>query len=356
MSTRTEYLDPLPATNGNGHANGNGHKKVFELAPVKTPEEAEREIVKDIAPKIRRYVRSDPNLTGGAKFFFDALLDDSFMYQFGGTGRGVLYVSIADLATRYHHDEKTIKAWRDELVERRWIWYQKGWPFPEWRITNLCPAPEDKSDNQAVQMVLGRAEAARQKGNFSGEGFLDHSESKPQQIPDSQPDFSGSNRENFPEQPGIFPGVNRKISPSLGGEIPVCDRKDSGLLRDTSTRVNGKISRSEPEILPAKSDKPTRPPASNGGLEKSPRSGEEGVIEKGGGPPPKKGSWEAEFAKWEFGLTKLFHRELRPILEDLEGEKTKIKEFDAPSPARTEKLARLKQKITAVKSKLNGPE
>src|SRR5258707_5982796 len=124
----------MTETNGTQH-NGNGHvKKGFELDPVKGPEEVEREYVRDIAPKIRRHVREDPYLSGGAKFFFYALLDDSFMHTLGGNGRGKLFATVKELARRYKHDRKTIVAWRDELEPRRWIWVRDEWPICECRV------------------------------------------------------------------------------------------------------------------------------------------------------------------------------------------------------------------------------
>jgi len=259
-ATNTSDYLPSESEQRNGANGHNGHKKVFELAPVKGPEEAELEYIREFAPKLRRKIREDEALSGGAKFFYMALLDDSFMWKFGGNGRGQLWVTVQDLAERYKHDRKTIEAWREELCARRWVYYRRDWPFPEWRITNLCPAPETRNETAAAQMSLGRAaseEAAARDGKVSRTPENGHF---PSQVPDNG-NGDGKDRkcnwEKTEVQSPIFPSATSDPSPVSVGESPSCTSDLSQSRCHTSGSAISDLSQSDKESLP--SEPPSRP-------------------------------------------------------------------------------------------------
>jgi len=152
-----EYL-PNESEHPPHSSNGNGHGKVFRLAPVESAaEEARDNVIRKIAPQIRRDVRNDTRVSPGAAFFFYCLLDDCFWHQVGGHGTGRIYASLKDLADRYHHHKDTVARWRDELINCEWLYCRDEWPLTEWRLTPLMPAPENSPHQRAVQMSLGRA-------------------------------------------------------------------------------------------------------------------------------------------------------------------------------------------------------
>lgn len=154
----TIEIPTAASENGNGNGNGNGHKKPFELAPVKTPEQIAAEATRKIAPEIRRGVHFS-RLPAPVKFFFDALLDLSFMHCYGGSGRGKIFITERDLSRLLRHDKDSIAKWRDRLIRERLIWIRKGWPKNEWRICALCPAPETEVRFTEYDNIRGRAAA-----------------------------------------------------------------------------------------------------------------------------------------------------------------------------------------------------
>jgi len=152
-NNRSDYL---PNENGNG--NRNGHTPPFRLAPPLNPEEeARNEVLREIAPKIRRKIREDSDLSAGAKFFFYALFDDCFWHAVGGHGTGQIFADIRTLSERYFHDEKSIGRWQKELVKGGWLWTNYEWPMTEWRLTPLMAPPISAPAKRAVQMSLGKA-------------------------------------------------------------------------------------------------------------------------------------------------------------------------------------------------------
>ena len=154
-------------TNGNG--NGNGHQKAFVLERPKTAEEIAQESTRKIAPEIRRAVRS-MKIPAAAKFLFDAILDDTFMFDFGGDGRGTLLASIHDLAIRYRHDKDSIVKWAGILRDKEVLWFHKCWPWFEWRVTAICPAPQSKASS--IQKIKARASAKRTQSKAESIGNL----------------------------------------------------------------------------------------------------------------------------------------------------------------------------------------
>ena len=138
-------------TNGNGE-----HEKAFVLAKPKTPEEIEQEGKRKMAPQIR----SDINFTrhpAPAKFFYSALLDLTFLYKFGGDGRGRIFTNVIKLARILKHHKDSISKWRDYWIAQKLLWVSEGWPRQEWRICPLYPAPASQTGQEEFDYIVGRA-------------------------------------------------------------------------------------------------------------------------------------------------------------------------------------------------------
>lgn len=146
------------------------HEKVFELARAKTAEEIAHEQNRKIAPEIRRAVRL-MSIPAAAKFLFDAILDDTFMFDFGGDGRGRLIASVRDLAKRYGHSRDSITKWAQILERKEVLWFDRCWPYQEWRVTAICPAPDHKAN--MIQKIKARASAKRAANNAATLGQSD---------------------------------------------------------------------------------------------------------------------------------------------------------------------------------------
>jgi len=104
-----------------------------------------------------------------AKFLFDAILDDTFMYDFGGDGKGSMIASAKDLAIRYGHDDESIKRWAQILVNCGVIHVTKSWPDQEWYISAVRPSPISKANMR--QRARARAAGLRDPDNSVTVGF-----------------------------------------------------------------------------------------------------------------------------------------------------------------------------------------
>jgi hypothetical protein len=140
----------------NGNGNGNGHEKPFVLAKPKTAEEIDLESKRKIAPQIR----SDVNFShhpAPEKFFFGALLDLTFLYRFGGDGRGRIFTNVIKLSRILKHHKDSIAKWRDYWVREKLLWVSEGWPRQEWRICPLYPAPSAQTGQDEFDYIVGKA-------------------------------------------------------------------------------------------------------------------------------------------------------------------------------------------------------
>lgn len=243
----------------NGNGNGNSHKKAFELGPVKTPEQIAAEATRKIAPEIRRGVHFS-RLPGAAKFFFDALLDLSFMHCYGGSGRGKIFITVRDLSRLLKHHKDSIGIWRDVLIEERLIWVREGWPKSEWRICALCPPPETDYKFGEYQTILGKAAALA-----PDEVCLDSSHTPFLPKNGDSPRISEGNGHTEPENPATCagglgqrvldsrpacpkpPATKGGFSRTLGPKPPATLSQDSGLYcpKSPATRAEGSGSNKE---------------------------------------------------------------------------------------------------------------
>lgn len=136
-------------------------EKPLELSRPKSPEEIYQEGVRKIAPQLRRAVRQ-MRIPAGAKFFYDALLDDTFMYDFGGNCHGSMTNSLRRLATRYGHNKDTLKNWSDILIAKEVIWVDDSeWPFRNWHISAIVPQPAARANSS--QIARAKASAAKER-------------------------------------------------------------------------------------------------------------------------------------------------------------------------------------------------
>lgn len=204
----SEYLPNPTETNGNG----NGHaQKVFELAPVVSPDAIVQETVKKIAPQLRRPVHFS-NLPAGVKFFFDAILDLSYMHCYGGSGRGKIFTSIRDLSRLLQHDRDTITIWRDRLIAEKLIWVSGGWPRSEWRICALCPAPDTDFRVSEFQAIQGKAASLEQSRNIPHSDFGAKPED-PTRIAEETGQSGGGNPARLAGSSGTPGGILRHTRP-----------------------------------------------------------------------------------------------------------------------------------------------
>lgn len=218
--------------------NSNGHTKAFESVPPKSAEEIALETTRKIAPEIRRGVRS-MKIPAQAKFLFDAILDDTFMFEFGGDGHGRLIASVRDLAKRYRHDKDSIIKWATVLRDKEVLWFERCWPFQEWRVTALCAAPDHRAS--MIQKIKARASARRHQANKAeGIGVADFS-SKNGQSPSKSEGVGVSDGQKPPNKAeGIGASVGRyrsnapKGSDTNRGKVRSNAPKGSDVSSDTS--------------------------------------------------------------------------------------------------------------------------
>lgn len=221
MQNRADYIEQDQTQHHSQNGNGNGHKKPFELAPVKSAEEIAFEATRKIAPMVRKAVHFS-RLPAAAKFFFDALLDLSFLHCYGGSGKGKIFISVRDLSRLLKHDKDSITAWRDLLIKERHVWTRDGWPKSEWRICALCAPPETDFRPSEWSYVMGKAAALEdgslptglflpQKGNSPSntEEIGGHDTKTPDKVSDTFPSRVGSLRTDCPVP-----------SPKNGGSLP----------------------------------------------------------------------------------------------------------------------------------------
>jgi len=282
LQTHAPSRYATPTTNGNGNGNG-------DHTPA---DDTREELIKDIAPKIRRRVREDSELSAGAKFLFFCLLDDCFWHKVGGHGTGRIFDTLRRIAKRYRHNKSTVAEWRDELIKREWLYCRHEWPLTEWRLTPLMPAPDDSPHQAAVQMSLGKA--AKEDNDQDGEGVRNS----------GQPPANGA-KPAFPARSSGKAGepVRKTGSPSpekrdsVSGKPDQCVRKSGQVVAGIPDTLSGTSGRSDPEIRtdsPGDPDalagktapSPTiqaRPIGQNEPRENTPRSRESGGKEQKGG-------------------------------------------------------------------------
>ena len=257
--------------------NENGNQKPFTLAPIKSPEEIALEGSKRIAPEIRRSVQELNHMSMSAKGFFAAILDYSYMYSYGGNGRGKLFASIRDLSHWLHHDKDSITSWRDVLVAARVLWVRDGWPKSEWRICALCSPPEHRGSE--YQSIMARASSQEEMSLGEQSGNLPHTPPF-SENPIKTEDFGHSGGQNTPHSAesfrrggGILPHFLGETFRQTSGRIPTSQGKPSATLTETFRRVHRKFPPWEP----------LNPSILRRLLRRS------GVLELGGGgsPPPK---------------------------------------------------------------------
>lgn len=282
---RSEYL-PHEAEahhqNGNGSHNGNGTGKVFRLAPAVTPEEEARtEVLREIAPRIRRKVREDSRLSAGAKFFFYALFDDCFWHAVGGHGTGQIFADIRTLAERYGHDEKSIIRWREELEEAGWLWTNYQWPMTEWRLTPLMPAPAFSPHKKAVQMSLGRA--AKPVGETPTTPRTGGKSAKNGGTPGGRGQNGHSPTPSFPTPVGETPVERGHFGGDSVGGTPTGEGHNAHGLPPEIPRAkggtptsDGQDAHDQTESHPRPHAKSSRPLGQNGSGEKTPGEGSNG--------------------------------------------------------------------------------
>jgi hypothetical protein len=350
----------MSAHDENQQNSKNGHREPpFRLAPIQSPEEEARDkVLRSIAPQLRRAIREDDRLSVGAKFFWVCLFDDCFWREVGGFGTGQLFADIDTLALRYHHDERSIRNWRDELEETGWLWTNYEWPMTEWRLTSLMPAPTEHKHKKALQRTLGLA-ASGKSPESSKTG------------PEAQ---KGGDSAKNPKESGTFSRRARENDPDCAEQNAVARGTECSELAEQNTAESGKISRERPHSIPgatAKNDGsdgktfhsqvhsvPQEHAVSSNGRgqkgsgETTPRSMEKGVKGGGGTPAPENGL-EEEIKAWRASLNGCFQSKLEKKLSKFKAQ------LRTASAAKNEAASRLRdlleRKIAILSELIDGP-
>lgn len=312
----------------------NGKNKAFELAPVKTPEQVESETKRKIAPQIRDAVFK-MKLQAQVKFFFAALLDITFLYKYGGDGRGRIWTNVQKLSRLFKHDKDSITKWRDRLAEENLIWVSNGWPTQQWRICALYPAPEDYRPAEE-DYILGRAGAAEKEesGNLPQGVFLSQNQKSPQiseEIRRSAPKTPAHHAEGIGTVRGNLPHCKGNPSPHNRGNLPQGAPKPSA----TCAEVLGK-GIPIPSALCSDKSRTTKetPIGEFGGLEAK--------LEGKGSLPPKiellKAFKNKAWGSWALSLAYKYQRELKELRVDLLSQQKQLEPGDQQIPDIAERL------------------
>jgi hypothetical protein len=346
MNVRDDYL-PSDREQANPYAhetqnqNGNVHRKIFELARPKTPEEIVEEFTRSTMPQLRRACSKDKRLKRhvGAKWLFAQLSDDSFMNCFGGNGRGKIWTSLKELRRRYGHDEETLSQWAKKLEEAGWIWIQRSWPLWCFAISGVTAQPE----LFVPEFARVRARASNDPNKTVSDGFV--------QKNDETVKNGANNRESPVTKPSVTVSEtvthgqrNRhsrfhqpSLTPPFGGE----SRSDQPSVTVGPTVSDGQTNRQSP----------VGPTVAHGAGKESPLG--KGRRELTEGDPHQEigvsgeNSQEAEFQKWKLSLNGRFPSKLETLLERLTVQHGKT----PPGPARNF----LRRKIHVVQEILDGP-
>lgn len=315
---------------------GNGHSKPFTLAPVKSPEEIAEEHLRKIAPEIRRAVAEINGLGMPAKGFFSAILDYTFMYRYGGSGRGKLFASVKDLSAWLHHDKDSITAWRDQLEQRGLIWTRDGWPKSEWRICALCPAPAQRGTE--YQSIMGKAagDGQEQSGNLPLSHLNSISPGKTDVSGRSEGTESPHKAEIFRRGRGNCPLHEGKVSPDRGGNHPQGQGKPSAGPGESIPKSQGKPSAGVADTFPHTKESPVE---------------NRRIGDKEGGrhspPPATQVQEEVELENWRKTLQDMFPSKRDKLMERLKGQLSQ----ETAQNVRTF----LKRKIAILRSFIDGP-
>jgi len=325
--------------------------KPFTLAPIKSPEEIALEGTRKMAPEIRGAVRG-LRIAAGAKFFFDALLDLSFLHCYGGSGRGKIFISTKDLSRLTRHNKDTITNWKEILEEERLIWVRESWPKSEWRICALCPPPVSAHNGSEADYIRGKA-ASHDTGEQSGNLPLGAENGQNAVFgPNSAP--SSDTKRKTSACPSEEPGQSvRRIPPDrpknpdgkagFSGQTVRKFRTDCPDSSDGVSENPGQTVRILPPVCPKDSASVSEGFRAN---KETPLGEQESRSMEGGATPP--GLDVPSTNKWLKRIDRMFPRELEKVKSDL---KLTLKNL---LTEKSKNVARWKLK--QVEERLTGPQ
>jgi hypothetical protein len=333
----------IPTYSENG-GNGNGHKKPFELAPVKTPEQIQAETVRRIAPEVRATVHF-ARLPAAAKFFFDALLDLTFMHKFGGSGRGKIFISIRDLSQLLQHDKDSIATWRDTLIEHHHVWFREGWPESEWRICAICPPPQTEFQFNERRFIKGKAAALEEVepgGNLPHTPFF-------AQNGDSPPISEGF-RQSEGKEPVPLAETFRQTDRNLPPDCPTPSARNGGRIPPDCPKPSAGVGEGTPLHCPTPSARRAEgfrhtkeTPVGTGGS-----GAQECVREPGSGSPSTHTVLEFEPLDWKV-LARLRPGLAVKMIERAQKFIRDVQESRKPEPNAEEVIAVCKRRIKEIR-------
>lgn len=330
----------------NEQLNGNGHRPAFRISPSEPD-------LGQLILQARDEVVEDNNLSLGSRLMFVRILDLS-VRQASNVRPGVVTISQMKLAEKFGVSERTVWAWRSELIRAKYVWLSKQWMPNSWPIdtyhVSLIHPPANSGDKTTVEGLWGN-------GKRRGEPVRGLGARQPGQV---QIPGTGVRRNGL----RLAKSVNVPGKSSVLLENATADRSQlrasteagfgsppkqasapnrSGLRFPTEADCDG-----EPKQVAVPNRSPLRP-ATETGCEHKKATGEGSSHSEGGRtpPPPPIDDKEAAFKKWEGRLDDMRNSDLRKLDEMI------AREFrDA---ATDEAKAIAKRKLVAVRLRTRGP-
>lgn len=334
----------------------NDHKKPFTLAPV-GPDYAE------IVPKARRTVGFNATLTLGARLFF-ALLTDFSLWTGVNQRPGVIRKPNSYWARKLGVSERTIQAWKAELLATGDVWLTEKWmknSYPEtvYHVAAIVGPPVETTEAERADAnpededePLSNRRRRRTLTRLPSGRF--GKPATPETAEPSKSALSAQNTDSVDRASGNLPSPTEASFRS--------ERKDASAPHGSPLPLSHE-GNFRPERKPASAldGSPLPLPAETGfrGLRKQPA--DKGEVQIGGlrqksqgkavpavpAAPPELSSEEKAFRKWEGRLDKMFDRELRQVKADLQKAlKTLMTEAGKAS---------CRRKLAAVEERLTGP-
>lgn len=328
----SEYLP-----NGNGHSNGNGHQKVFELT---------RTIDSDTIAVLeaRRACRADQRLNRSMKACFDEIADRALNPSFYDA-KGVVTISDTALAEIFCVSNRTIYSWKHQIAQCGYVWLGKKfksnmWPLTTYHLSCLHKKPAmQRTDSDGTygarrfrSAPVNPGLGARQPGQpilplaGSRNGNGDHKSADLLAISaEGRKNVPLSPEENFGSEPKPASGESRngfraRAEESFGSEPkPVAGESRSG--------------------TPARAEADCR-------LKKAKVEGK-GILKGVGAPPAADLDVERAFKEWEKRLDDMRNSDLRKLDEIVTREYQDARSAEAKANAR--------HKLRAIRLRLRGP-
>jgi hypothetical protein len=272
----------------------------------------------------------------GAKGLFTVLCDNVEMRNMGGGQiRGVICISVTDLARFMRVAEKSIRRWKHQLLTRSYIWWStkkmpNTWDMHIIHLTCLDPMPAN-----AFQRTFDDARWGGQEPN----GHAVIKSNPPTAENPSKNEDAGTKRPPPPVTDTAPGGNNDRSRRSSLPPPPVIMTGEEAKPRGHNDRVGRSLS-------PAGAVKEGTRQRSQSPVKKSIQINSTGTKDNGGGDTPPE-ALEEQLKAWEVSLGGVFRSKLEKMMAEL-----KLQRSQTTAQNVREVLTR---KINAVKERLFGP-